>query len=212
MEENKNNSARGKTIAAFTLLIVVLFVVVKLMFYMIEGVMPNQWAAQVWDDIQTEKGGTSAYDLRMLHEKELTDKDIRAWMASCRQAVEDEAAENVGVFWLYRMESDEYILYLPMQDRELNHVAGDLTATEETDKDGTTVLVLRTRTPEEGEEIVPEEQLYCIKTDSQLWRGIRMKVIVDGRERQVNKLVSQDGKLYSTEEVYIGREAAGGAK
>ena len=54
--------------------------------------------------------------------------------------------------------------------------------------------------------MTPEEQLFSLKTQSDWWRGIRVKVILDGREKDVCKLASKEEKLYSTEELYIGRE------
>ena len=80
-----------------------------------------------------------------------------------------------------------------------------MTATEERDEDGEYTLVLRARTPEESAEVDPEEQLVCFATQSESWRGIRVQVILDGREQVVYKLASQGDSLYSTEELYIGR-------
>ena len=82
---------------------------------------------------------------------------------------------------------------------------GNLTVTEEADISGEVTMVIRARTAEDSEQITPEEQLFAIKTNSSAWRGIRVSVILDGREKDVKKLVAKDGKLYSTEEVYIGR-------
>ena len=76
---------------------------------------------------------------------------------------------------------------------------------EEADLSGEVTLVIRARTAEDSEQIVPEEQLFAIKTNSETWRGIRLSIILDGREKEVRKLVAKDGGLYSTEEVYIGR-------
>lgn len=196
MEEN-NTRKKEFPLAGWIAILAALVVGVILIFAMLEEVMPKQWGAQIWDEMTVEKGQSGTYFMRMLQSEELEDKDIRSWLG--RAGEEEEA-----VYWLYRQESDEYVLYLPQQDRVLT--LEDLTASEEKDEDGETNLVLRARTSEESEEITPEEQLFCIRTDSKEWRGIRIKVILDGREKNVNKLVSKGDKLYSTEEVYIGRD------
>ena len=93
---------------------------------------------------------------------------------------------------------------LPDQDRSLS--TGSFTATEERDPDGMIALVLRVRTPETGESVEPGSQLFCLRTQSNQWKGVRLRVIVDGREQAVSKLAQQNGQLYSTEEVYVGRD------
>ena len=103
-----------------------------------------------------------------------------------------------------RLEEDDYLLCLPGQDRSLS--ASSFTATEERDPDGMIALVLRVRTPETGESVEPGSQLFCLRTQSNQWQGVRLRIIVDGREQAVNKLAEQNGQLYSTEEVYVGRD------
>lgn len=199
MHNEKDKKQERNMIIAMIALVVILFAGVKLIFAGLEQVLPDQWAAQVWENMQTEQGGLALYDLRMISPEELEAEvsgDIRGWL-------EESAAGEAGAYWLCRRETDEYVLYLPAQDRAIS--LADITATEETDPDGETALVLRIRTPEEGETVVPEEQLFCIKTESESWRGIRLRVILDGREQETAKRVSQEGRLYSTEEVYIGR-------
>lgn len=199
MNNEQDKKRERNTLIAMIALVVILFVGVKLIFAGLEQVLPDQWSAQVWEDMQTEKGGLALYDLRMISSEELeaeVSEDVRSWL-------EESAAGEAGAYWLCRRDTDEYVLYLPAQDRAISLT--DITATEETDPDGETALVLRIRTPEEGDTVVPQEQLFCIKTESESWRGIRLRVILDGREQKVAKLVSQEGRLYSTEEVYIGR-------
>ena len=160
--------------------------------------MPKQWAAQVWDEMNVEKGQSGTYFMRALSEEEQKSKEIRAWL--------NRAEDEDSAYWLYRQESDEYVLYIPQQDRELT--LADITVSEEKDEDGEINLIVRVRTAEDSQEIDPEEQLLCIRTESESWRGIRIKMILDGREKDVSKLVSKGDKLYSTEEVYIGRDVA----
>ena len=198
MEEN-NIPKKEMPLAGWIAILVALVAGVVLIFTMLEIVMPKQWDAQTWDEMTVEKGRSGSYQIRMLQETEWEDPDIRTWL----EHAEAEDVED-GVFWLYRQDSDEYVLYLPQQDRAL--AKEDLSASEENDSDGEITLVLRARTPEEGGEVDPEKQLFAIRTDSEAWRGIRVKVILDGREKDVYKLASKEGKLYSTEEVYIGRD------
>lgn len=73
-------------------------------------------------------------------------------------------------------------------------------------------LVLRARTPENSEPVAPEETLYCFATTSDSWNGIRVRVILDGREQEVRKLTSIGDRLYSTEETYIGRDRLEGSR
>ena len=122
----------------------------------------------------------------------------------------EQTPETEGiVFWLYRQDTDEYLLYLPDQDRSL--LEGGLTASEETEEDSEVCLVLRARTPENSKPVAPEETLYCFATTSDSWNGIRVRVILDGREQEVRKLTSIGDRLYSTEETYIGRDRLEGS-
>lgn len=186
-------------LAALTIGIIGLFAVLK-------ATLPNSWEAQIWDEMTVEKTAEGSYQMRMLDERERTDGDVRLWMDKVffeRALVSDLSALKDKVYWLYLQEEDYYVLYLPEQDRVLS--LQDMTVTEEADLSGEVTLVVRARTAEDSEQIVPEEQLFAIKTNSSAWRGIRVSVILDGRAKGVEKLVAKDGKLYSPEEVYIGR-------
>lgn len=171
---------------------------VILIFAGLEVVMPKEWKGQIWTTMQNKDGQDTVYDLRLLEKSDRQDKDIQAWLTRADEEGEDSA------FWLCRKDKEEYVLYLPMQDRVLK--GSDLTATDEEDEDGEIVLVLRARTGEKSGEIDPADQLFALQTRSERWRGIRVKVVLDGREKDVHKLVSTDNKLYSPEEVYIGRD------
>ena len=189
-------------------LIVVLMVCVRLIFDGLEAVLP-QPEPSLYTQLNNEKGQPAAYGARLLGEDERQAGDIQEWLESSRDWVSGESADaEHSAFWLYRQGADEYVLYLPGQDRALS--AADLTAAEEKDEDGEITLVLRARTPENGGEAVPEEQLFAFQTQSEQWRGIRVKVILDGRERHVYKLTSTKlGQLYSLDEMYIGRDIGG---
>ena len=189
---------KDRSLPLYIALLVFLFVAVVGLFSLLKGMAPTSWDAQIWDTMTTEKVVGGTYRMRMLDERERGDKIIQTWLEKAGDWEKDEA------FWLYVMEEDYYVLYLPEQDRTLTLT--DLTVREETEVGGTeNTLVIRARTGEKSEEIVPEEQLFAIKTDSEGWRGIRISVILDGREKDVQKLVVKDGKFFSTEEVYIGR-------
>ena len=198
MEENKTKGNEKKAIIGLCLAILALMLGVMLMFKGLEAVIPNQWDAQVWDDMYTEKGATALYDLRMIQSEELErieSKDINKWLAYA-QNQEEEA-----VYWLYRQDSGEYVLYLPGQDRVL--LNADLSATEEKMPDGRMTLVVRARTPEQSETIVPEQQLFCMKSDSQEWDGQRVRVILDGREQTVIQSSAQGNRVYAADGMEI---------
>ena len=176
------------------------------LFALLKATLPNSWEAQIWDEMTVEKTAEGSYQMRMLEQHERTEGDVRLWMDKVlldRALVSDLSKLKDKVYWLYLQEEDYYVLYLPEQDRMLS--LQDLTVTEEADLSGEVTMVIRARTAEDSEQIVPEEQLFAIKTNSGAWRGIRVSVILDGREKDVEKLVVKDGKLCSTEEVYIGR-------
>lgn len=188
MEEQKNKSEM-KSIIGIMVLILALFVGVKVMFSAMEKYMPNQWDAQVWDEMETVKG-SGLYSLRMIQKDEAEMADISKWLEYA-----EEQEEDGQVFWLNRQDRGEYVLYLPEQDRVLENA--DLTVSEEKMADGRVTMVLRARTPEKSEEIDAEEQLFCIKTDSADWDGQRVKVILDGREQNVVQVNGQGEHLYT---------------
>lgn len=188
MEEQKNKSEM-KSIIGIMVLILALFVGVKVMFSAMEKYMPDQWDAQVWDDMETVKG-SGLYSLRMIQKDEAEMADISKWLEYA-----EEQEEDGQVFWLNRQDRGEYVLYLPEQDRVLENA--DLTVSEEKMADGRVTMVLRARTPEKSGEIDAEEQLFCIKTDSANWDGQRVKVILDGREQNVVQVNGQGEHLYT---------------
>ena len=190
MEEQKNKSEM-KSIIGIMVLILALFVGVKVMFSAMEKYMPNQWDAQVWDEMETVKG-SGLYSLRMIQKDEAEMADISKWLEYA-----EEQEEDGQVFWLNRQDRGEYVLYLPEQDRVLENA--DLTVSEEKMADGRVTMVLRARTPEKSEEIDAEEQLFCIKTDSADWDGQRVKVILDGREQTVVQINSQGNRVYTAD-------------
>lgn len=203
MNETQNNRKNTWIIIGMIALIVVLMVCVRLIFDGLEAVLPQPQPSP-YTQLNDETGQPSAFGMRLLGEEERQAADIQGWLESSRDWVSGEHAGGAySAFWLYRQDTDEYVLCLPDQDRAL--AAGDFTATEEKDEDGELTLVLRARTPEKGEGAVPEEQLLAFATQSERWRGIRIKVVLDGRERNVYKLTSKGNRLYSTEEAYIGR-------
>lgn len=199
-KENKQNSGL-LPILGLIALIILLFVGIKLVFAGLGAAMPKPETD--WEWLTNQGGQETAYAMRLLSEEERRDVEIQRWLSAAEEQLSGEEAPTDRAFWLYRQEQDEYVLYLPGQDRILT--SASITATEERDEDGEYTLVLRARTPEESAEVVPEEQLLCFATKSESWRGIRIRVILDGREQELYKLVSTQDGLRSTEETYIGR-------
>ena len=197
---------KEKSLAFWIILLAALVAGVVGLFALLEFMMPDSWDAQIWDEMTVEKGLSGTYQMRMLDEQERGEGTVRTWLEDItfRRALESDLRKlEHKAYWLYLQEADMYVLYLPEQDRSLD--LDDLTVSEEGDTNGEVTLVIRGRTAEDSEQIAPEEQLFAIQTSSETWRGIRVSVILDGREKEVEKLVGKEGKLYSTEEVYIGR-------
>ena len=174
---------------------------IKLVFAGLGAAMPKPETQ--WEWLTNQGGQETAYALRVLSESERQSGDIQRWLSAAEEQLACEEAGTDQAFWLYLQDQDEYVLYLPSQDRTLT--SASITATEERDEDGEYTLVLRARTPEDSTQVVPEEQLLCFATQSESWRGIRVRVILDGREQELDKLVSTQDGLRSTEETYIGR-------
>lgn len=200
MNEEKKKS-EGMSLVAIILLIVALFAGIKLVFWGVEKAI-GPGPKDLYPPVAQENGRDSAYGMRLLTEEEREQSDVEIWLDQIEKAAEEEEPEDT-VYWLYRQAEDDYVLYLPEQDRALTNA--DLTADEKRQEDGEMTLVLRVRTPEDGEEVEPEEQLLCFRTNSENWRGIRVRVLMDGREQTVEKRVSVGPEIHTVEEVYIGR-------
>ena len=191
---NENEKKNGwLPILGYVALIVVLFIGIKVVFAGLGRAIPKTEDVQPqFTALDNREGQQVSYGLRLLTDEEAQSDEVRQWLG------------NAGAYWLVRLEEDDYLLCLPGQDRSLS--ASSFTATEERDPDGMIALVLRVRTPETGESVEPGSQLFCLRTQSNQWQGVRLRIIVDGREQAVNKLAEQNGQLYSTEEVYVGRD------
>ena len=193
MEEKKKSTVG---VFVWAIIILVLFFSVKFIFGLMEGVMPNQWAAQVWDEMYDEKGNTSQYALRMIPEEEFVYADLTQWIKLAAEETRDDQ-----VFWLYRQDQKEYVLYFPQQDRSMRN--RDLSVTEEMMPDGRVTLVIRARTAEESETVIPEEQLFCIKSESREWDGQRVRIILDGRGQEVIKMSAVGANIYDEDGVKL---------
>ena len=203
MGQKRTDKKEALTIGGMLLLVAALTLGVALIFRGLESIMPERQASS-YTQLSGQNGWSAPYGMRLLDEQEREGQAIQTWLESSQEWMDWMQNEDIA-FWMYRMDEDEYILYLPGQSRQLE--AADVTATEERDTDGEVALVLRVRTPEGGDELLPEEQQLCFKTDSTDWNGIRLRIVLDGREQQVQKTANLDGKLYSAEELYIGRDA-----
>ena len=78
---------------------------------------------KVWEYVQNESGQEVRYNLRTLDQAERQETDVFSWLSGTQDWGEDD------VYWLYRQDSDEYVLYLPTQDRVTTR--DDITVTEE---------------------------------------------------------------------------------
>lgn len=93
-----------------------------------------------WYQMYNEQGEAVRYTLREPGEIDLSAPDIAQWMEQAAGELEQTPETEGVVFWLYRQDTDEYLLYLPDQDRSL--LEGGLTASEETEEDSEVCLVL----------------------------------------------------------------------
>jgi len=133
-------------IVGLILLIAVLFAGVKLVFAGLGYVIPQDEGPEetgTWYQMYNERGEAVRYTLREPGEIDLSAPDIAQWMEQAAGELEQTPETEGIVFWLYRQDTDEYLLYLPDQDRSL--LEGGLTASEETEEDSEVCLVLRAR-------------------------------------------------------------------
>ena len=205
MEENKKELPLGFWIGLTAVLVASAFGIFALLGLMAPEGWEESNAGSGWQAMLSQDGGPTAYNMRTLSEKERGSADVTKWMTASGDYVAQELNGEMEnqVFWLYRQDSDEYVLYMPGQDRVLTW--SDVIPAEEKDEDGQVTLVLRVRTPEGAEEVEPKEQLLAFYTTSAKWNGIRISVILDGREQNVYTLTSKGDELFTTTESYIGR-------
>lgn len=188
----------GPSMGVLIALIAALCLGVIGIFAMLGILIPQEEKSdKVWTYVQNEDGQEVRYNLRTLDQAERQETDVLSWLTGSQNWSEED------VYWLYRQDSDEYVLYLPTQDRVTTK--DEITVTEETDPDGEVALVIRVRTAEKAEKVTPETQLFVLRTMSENWRGLRVRVIQDGREKTVNQMTSKGDELYTTDEWYIGR-------
>ena len=209
MEENiiEQEELKEKPLIFWVLVLAGILAAVVGIFAMLEFVVPRnvEQSSGGWSALSAQSGAPSPYSMRLVGEKDRKSDDVSAWMTACGDTIAQDldADAQDTVFWLYRQDSDEYLLYLPEQDRALS--ARDITAGDEKDEDGAKRLVIRLRTPEDGEQVDPKAQLLAFRTESAGWNGIRLTIVLDGREQDVRVLTSSGGKLFTTEQSYIGR-------
>lgn len=185
MEETQKNGKNILTILGLIALMAALIFGIKLIFSGLNRMLSAKAGLETTYSLLNSKGETSGCTLKFWEEPE---EEAVPWM----ETVEEEG----GAHWLARQDQQEYILYLPGQDRALS--AQDITATMEKEG-GETTLVLRIRTPEGSEEVDPARQLLRIQSTAADWNGLRVRVIMDGRELEVSRLISIGGELYSPE-------------
>ena len=203
MEENKKELPLGFWIG----MVVVLFAAAMGIFALLGNMAPEGWEKNTsyWQELLSPDSGPTAYQMRVLGEKERKGTDVARWLTASGDyvAMELNGDADEQVFWLYRQDSDEYVLYMPEQDRKVE--GSSITAKEEKGEDGQVTLVLRIRTPEGAEQVEPKEQLLSFRTTSVKWNGIRLAIILDGREQNIYTLTSKGEELFTTAESYIGR-------
>jgi len=175
-------------IMGLCLLIALLVLSVIGVFAILEHAAPDGRAPQR-EALLTKGGESSGYALVVLQEPQ--GEHEAEWLRLCNNG-DDSCA-----YWLARRDEGNYLLYLPMQTLAVS--SDTITATEEKGEDGKICLVLRIRTPEGGEAVEPEAQLLWLQADSDSEKGNRVRVILDGREVDVRKMILMEGELYFQE-------------
>lgn len=66
-----------------------------------------------WYQMYNERGEAVRYTLREPGEIDLSAPDIAQWMEQAAGELEQTPETEGIVFWLYRQDTDEYLLYLP---------------------------------------------------------------------------------------------------
>lgn len=165
------------SIIGLAALVVVLFIGVKIAFAGLDLAIGQNQPEVVRQPLSTESGGDSQW---MLLTKSEDNDEVKQWL--------EKANQTDRAYWLERQEAGEYLLYLPMQDRAIS--ADDVTVTEED-----AVLVVRIRTSE-GSEAVENGQLLVFQDFRSSWTGEQVRVVLDGRELEVQKCIATGGELY----------------
>lgn len=165
------------SIIGLAALVVVLFIGVKIAFAGLDLAIGQKQPEVVRQPLSTESGGDSQW---MLLTKSEDNDEVKQWL--------EKANQTDRAYWLERQDAGEYLLYLPMQDRAIS--ADDVTVTEED-----AVLVVRIRTSE-GSEAAENGQLLVFQDFRSSWDGEQVRVVLDGRELEVQKCIATGGELY----------------
>lgn len=183
MKEQKKASW---SIIGMIALILVLFAGVKITFAGLDLAIGQNQPDVIRQTLSTEGGGESPWTLLVKDDK---NEEVTRWL--------EDADQEEMAYWLERQEAGEYVLYLPMQDRIVS--AEDITVTEEKDEGSDTALVLRIRTAE-GSEAAQNGQVLVFQDLRSSWKGERVRVVLDGRELEVQKCIATGGELYWSQE------------
>jgi len=174
---------KGKwSIIGMIALVVALFIGVKIVFAALDLAIGQNQPDVIRQPLSTESGGDSQWMLLTKNDK---NEEVTQWL--------EKADRGDQAYWLERQEAGEYVLFLPMQDRMLD--ADDITVTEENQEDGSAALVLRIRTSEDSED-AESGQLLIFQDFRSSWNGENVRVVLDGRELEVQKCIATGGELY----------------
>ena len=188
MSQEKQKTKNNLTIIALIALIAALTLGVYFIFEGLTATLSLDAQKKTYV-LQTENGQNSDYSLRLFDQDgDQSMEDATQWQTQAQQGDGQQA------HWLVREEEEEFLLYLPMENRTLTDQ--DITATEEKNDDGAYTLVIRVRTAEDSQEIDPTEQIFVLRSTSERWQAGQVKVIVDGRDIVVYDTLSRNGKLY----------------
>ena len=182
-EEQVNEQKKGSWgILGLLALIVVLFIGVKIAFAGLDLAIGQNQLDVIRQPLSTASGGDSQW---MLLTKDDKNEEVTRWL--------EKADQDDQAYWLERQEAGEYVLYLPMQDRVIG--VDDITVTQESGEDDSKALVFRIRTPE-GSEETEDGQILVLQDYYSTWEGEQVRVVLDGRELEVQRCIATGGELY----------------
>lgn len=182
-EEQVNEQKKGSWgILGLLALIVVLFIGVKIAFAGLDLAIGQNQPDVIRQPLSTASGGDSQW---MLLTKDDKNEEVTRWL--------EKADQDDQAYWLERQEAGEYVLYLPMQDRVIG--VDDITVTQESGEEDSKALVLRIRTPE-GSEETEDGQILVLQDYYSTWEGEQVRVVLDGRELEVQRCIATGGELY----------------
>ena len=170
------------TILGMIALIVVLFLGIKAAFAGLDLAIGQKQPEVTRQPLSTQSGSDSTW---MLLDEYSEEETVEQWL--------QKADRTDRAYWLNDQAAGEYLLYLPMQDRVIG--VDDITVTQESGEEDAKALVIRIRTSEDSQ-AAEQGQLLILQDFYSSWEGEQVRVLLDGRELEVQRCIATGGELY----------------